>query len=267
MPILVGGGLEPAGFSRRPTVMKSLRVAVVVLIAILWTPTRADALSCVPPKHQSAIDLVADRLIGYEFGHMPAYDLLLVGTSLRFSDLQPPESGFGHRLLTVAVAGGFGDRIDSAVIEIATTTWLDDGTPGGPLFDPIAIPLYLDDDGLYHAGMCTFGFEVADPYLLAAELATVAEAAGVAYQLFPESVLEEATSVTTTTLVTQPVVTSTSLPLATPTVPVAVAAIDDDPPGPGSGMLVSIAVFGLVVVAGSVLGWSRRTDARAGGLG
>lgn len=120
-------------------------------------------MSCAAPSYSTPHELISRQLSGYDEAQIPAFDLFLVGTVIHRGDLQGAE-GFGHRMLTVVVAGSFGDPLDSAVIEIASTKWLDEGEPGGTESYRAMIPLWLQDDGLYHHGMCTFGPGTEDPF-------------------------------------------------------------------------------------------------------
>lgn len=247
--------------------MRLFVLASLVLVSIVSLPAPGVALSCAAPKHTTPQDIVAHRLDIYDGQlQIPPADLLLVGTVIRVGDLLEDETGFGYRLWTVVVAGAFGDRIDGPVIEIASVKWLDDGAPGGPVMNQVSLLLGKSESGphdakgriVYGHGMCSGIGTVEDPYALAADLVSIAEGAGVGYQMFPSSALEAATSPSTTTT-SAPQSTTTSTTTTTVVEPVGpVDSGEVELPRRGRWVIVGL---GSLVLAGLAL-WTWRLSRR-----
>lgn len=172
-------------------------MASLVIIASLAAPVTGGALTCVGPTHTTPEAIVLNHLDIYD-GYVPPADLFLVGTVVHRGGIEGDEP-FPHRVLTVVVAGGYGNHLDSAILKLESTQWEDSGGPGGSVNESVYLPVRLGDDGTYRHGMCDIWGVVEDPYQLAAQLAPVAERAGLPYQLFPDSFLEDALSPTRTT--------------------------------------------------------------------
>lgn len=246
-------------------------VVLAVVASLMGVSTEVHALSCVPPAYTTPQELVSRGLDGYdEVDTIPPFDLFLVGTVIYRGDLPDDHPGFGHRILRVVVAGAFGDPLDTAVIDIASTVWLDGGEPGGPEEYPVMLPLWLKDDGLYHHGMCTFGPGIdgeLNPYEMAEELTPIADAAGLRYQLFPVSALTEARSATTP----PPVPPSTTIPVMVNPRPGQIEPpVEVENPLPVSLPATSpiqdyarLAILVLVIGAGVMVWRTRRASAQA----